>query len=195
MDERIKVFRSRLAKKLSPDRYEHSLSVSFLCVALAMRYDYDLDKAELAGLLHDCGKRYQDNVLIEKCQQHKIELTEDELLAPAIIHAKYGAWMAKHKYDIQDEEILAAIRFHTTGCPNMTTLMKIVWLADYIEPRRSYIEQLPKIRKLAFQDMDLAIHESLAGSLAYLHRKGAHVDDMSQKALDYYQKLIESRIL
>jgi len=158
-----------------------------------MRYDYDLDKAELAGLLHDCAKRYQDNFLIEKCRQHGVELTADELLAPTVIHAKYGAWMAKHKYGIQDEEILSAIRFHTTGCPDMTTLEKIVWLADYIEPRRAYIEQLPRIRKLAFQDLDLAIYESLAGSLTYLQRKDAHVALMSQEALDYYQKLIQNR--
>ena len=160
-----------------------------------MRYDYDLDKAELAGLLHDCAKRYKNDILIEKCRQHGVELTEDELLAPVVIHAKYGAWMAKHKYGIQDEEILSAIRFHTTGCPDMTTLEKIVWLADYIEPRRAYIEQLPRIRKLAFQDLDLAICESLAGSLAYLQRKGDHVDLMSQSALDYYQKLIQNRTI
>lgn len=171
-----------------------------------MRYDYDLDKAELAGLLHDCAKRYQDDLLIEKCRQHGVDLTGHELLAPAVIHAKYGAWMAEHKYGIQDQEILSAIRFHTTGCPDMTTLEKIVWLADYIEPRRAYkespphlcsaesIEQLPRIRKLAFQDLDLAIYEALAGSLAYLQKKGAHVDLMSQDALDYYQKLIQNRI-
>lgn len=193
MGEQIQIIRRKLAKKLSPARYEHSLSVSFICTALAMRYDYDLDKAELAGLLHDCAKRYQDDLLIEKCRQHGVNLTGDELLAPAVIHAKYGAWMAEHKYGIQDKEILSAIRFHTTGCPDMTTLEKIVWLADYIEPRRAYIEQLPRIRKLAFQDLDLAIYEALAGSLAYLQRKGAHVDLMSQDALDYYQKLIQNR--
>lgn len=160
-----------------------------------MRYDYDLAKAELAGLLHDCAKRYPDEVLIEKCRQHEVELTADELLAPAVIHAKYGAWMAKHKYGIQDEEILAAIGFHTTGCPDMTTLEKIVYLADYIEPRRAYIDQLPRIRKLAFQDLDLAIYESLAGSWAYLQKKGEHIDLMSLEALDYYQKLIQNRTL
>lgn len=158
-----------------------------------MRYGYNIDKAELAGLLHDCAKCYPDDILIEKCRQHGVELTADELLAPAVIHAKYGAWMAKHKYGIQDEEILSAIRFHTTGCPDMKMLEKIVWLADYIEPRRAYIDQLPRIRKLAFQDLDLAIYESLAGSLVYLQRKGAHVDLISREALDYYQKLIQNR--
>lgn len=194
MEKQIQVFRSKLIRKLSPARYEHSLSVSFICTALAMRYDYDLNKAELAGLLHDCAKCYQDELLVEKCRRRGVELTADELLAPAVIHAKYGAWMAEHKYGIREEEILSAIRVHTTGCPDMTTLEKIVYLADYIEPRRTDIQQLTRIRKLAFQDIDLAIYEALAGSLAYLQRKGAPVDLMSQKALDYYQKLIQNNI-
>ncbi len=56
----IMMFRKRLQNRLSPMRYEHSLSVSFTCMSLAMRYGYDMNKAELAGLMHDCGKRYSD---------------------------------------------------------------------------------------------------------------------------------------
>lgn len=91
MDERITEIRKHLKKKLNPMRYEHTLGVSYTCMALAMRYSANLDQAEMAGLLHDCAKRYDDATIICKCQEHGIELTEGELRAPAVIHAKLGS--------------------------------------------------------------------------------------------------------
>lgn len=187
MDEQIIKFRKRLKAKLPPMRYEHSLSVSYTCMALAMRYGYDLQKAELAGLLHDCAKRFSDSELIEKCAKHGIELTEGERNAPAVIHAKYGAWMAEHKYGITDEEILSAIRCHTTGKPDMSTLDKILYIADYIEPRRDKASNLPQMRELAFKDLDKTMYAILAGTLTYLESKGANVDPMTRQAYDYFE--------
>lgn len=189
MDEHITIFRKKLKHKLNPLRYEHSLSVSFTCMALAMRYEYDLKKAELAGLLHDCAKRYSDEELISKCEKQGIALTESERLAPAVIHAKYGAWMAEHKYKITDEEILSAIRWHTTGKPKMSVLDKILYVADYIEPRRDKAPDLERMRSLAFQDLDAAIYEMLTASLAYLQRQGGTIDSMTQETIDYYHEL------
>lgn len=187
MDEQIMKFRKRLKSKLPPMRYEHSLSVSFTCMALAMRYGYDLQKAELAGLLHDCAKRYSDSELMEKCIKHGIELTEAELQAPAVIHANYGAWMAEHKYGITDGEILSAIRCHTTGKPEMGTLDKILYIADYIEPRRDKASNLPQMRELAFKDLDKAMYAILEGTLNYLEQKGASVDPMTRQAYEYFK--------
>lgn len=144
MDERITEIRKHLKKKLNPMRYEHTLGVSYTCMALAMRYSANLDQAEMAGLLHDCAKRYDDATIICKCQEHGIELTEGELRAPAVIHAKLGAWMAEHKYGITDPEVLSAIACHTTGKPAMSLLDKILYVADYIEPRRDKAPNLPK---------------------------------------------------
>ena len=72
MDERITEIRKHLKKKLNPMRYEHTLGVSYTCMALAMRYSANLDQAEMAGLLHDCAKRYDDATIICKCQEHGI---------------------------------------------------------------------------------------------------------------------------
>lgn len=188
MDEQIITFRKQLESRLDPMRYEHSLSVSFTCVALAMRYGYDIHKAEIAGILHDCAKRFGDTVLIAKCEKHGIPLTRDELDAPAVIHARYGAWMAEHKFGIQDEEILSAIRCHTTGKPAMGLLDKILYVADYIEPRRDKAENLAAMRYLAFQDLDQTVCALLSSSLEYLERKGASVDAMTRQAFEYYQK-------
>lgn len=188
MDEQIITVRKQLESRLDPMRYEHSLSVSFTCMALAMRYGYDIHKAEMAGLLHDCAKRFGDTVLIAKCKKRELPLTEDELRAPAVIHAKYGAWMAEHKFGIQDEEILSAIRCHTTGKPAMGLLDKILYVADYIEPRREKAGNLAEMRYMAFQDLDQTVYALLASTLKYLERKGNKVDSMSRQAFEYYQK-------
>ena len=168
----IMILRKKLSSKLAPMRYEHSLSVSFTCMNLAMRYGYDLDKAELAGLMHDCGKRYSDDIILKKCIKHGIEVTEAELNALPVLHAKYGAWLAEHKYQITDREILDAIGCHTTGKPDMTVLDKILYIADYIEPRRFKAENLPLIRRLAYENLDETMYAILSGTLEYLDKKG-----------------------
>ena len=193
INEQIMTFRRQLRSRLDPMRYEHSVSVSYTCVALAMRYGCDLNKAEIAGLLHDCAKPFTDNELIARCEKHGIELTKEELKAPAVIHAKYGAYLAEKKYGIEDGEILSAIRCHTTGKPGMTMLEKIVYIADYIEPRRDKAENLSRMRYLAFQDMDRTIYEILAGTLEYLKKKGVPVDPMTQEAFAWFEKLIQGQ--
>ncbi len=177
--------REHLKGKLHPMRYEHTLGVSYTCIALAMRYGYDLQKAELAGLLHDCAKRYDEAAIIKKCRNKGIELTENELKAPATIHAKLGAWMAKQKYGIDDPEILQAIACHTTGKPAMGLLDKILYVADYIEPRRDRAPRLPEMRKLAFEDLDEALYQIMKGILGYLDESGAYIDDMTRVAFEY----------
>ena len=194
MNEQIITFRKQLKSRLDPMRYEHSLSVSFTCAALAMCHGFDIEKAELAGLLHDCAKRYTDNELITRCEKHGIALTKGELAAPQVIHARYGAWMAEHKFGIADEEILSAIRCHTTGKPDMGMLDKILFIADYIEPRRDNASNLPQMRCMAFQDLTRTVYEILAGTLEYLEKKGCSVDPMTQKAFAYYENLTLERV-
>ena len=109
MDSRVIEIRKHLKKKLDPMRFEHTLGVSYTCQALAMRYGYDLDKAELAGLLHDCAKRYDRPTMLEKCISRGIPVSESEERDPSLLHAKLGAWMAREKYGVDDEEILSAI--------------------------------------------------------------------------------------
>lgn len=185
----VMILRKYLKKKLSPMRYEHSLSVSFTCMNLAMRYGYDLERAELAGLMHDCGKRYSDDIILKKCLKNGIVVTEEELKALPVLHAKYGAWLAEHKYKITDREILDAISCHTTGRINMTVLDKILYIADYIEPRRCKAENLPEIRRLAYKDLDETMYAILAGTLDYLKKKGGSIDPMTIEAYEYFKKL------
>lgn len=188
----IMMLRSKLQSRLDPMRYEHSLSVSFTCLNLAMCHGYDMDKVELAGLMHDCGKRYTDEVILKKCLKHEIPLTEAELNALPVIHAKYGAWLAEHKYHIADREILDAIGCHTTGRPEMTILDKILYIADYIEPRRYKASDLPQVRKLAFVSLDKTMFAILSGTLDYLNKRGGIIDPVTLDAYEYFKKIINS---
>ena len=188
MNSEIFSIREKLKASLKPGRYEHSLSVSFTCMALAVRYGYDLDKAELAGLLHDCAKCYDNNSIIAACRNSGMELTEGELQAPSIIHSRLGARMAEEKFGVNDPEILSAIACHTTGKPDMSLLDKILYIADYIEPRRYKIKDLPAIRRLAFEDLDQALFQIMEGTLRYLKESGTYADIMTQNAYHYYKK-------
>ena len=186
----IMMLRSKLKTKLDPMRYEHSLSVSFTCMNLAMRYGYDIDKAELAGLMHDCGKRFTDEIILKKCISHKILVTDAEQNALPVLHAKYGAWLAENKYGIEDPEIISAIACHTTGKADMSVLDKIVYIADYIEPRRYKADNLPQMRKLAYEDLDKTMYEILKSTLEYLAKKGAVADPMTATAYEYFRQLV-----
>ena len=139
---------------------------------LAMRYGYDgIDKAELAGLMHDCGKRFTDEIILKKCISHKILVTDAEQKALPVLHAKYGAWLAENKYGIEDPEIISAIACHTTGKADMSVLDKIVYIADYIEPRRYKADNLPQMRKLAYEDLDKTMYEILKSTLSIWQRR------------------------
>lgn len=188
MDERIPVIRKRLKKKLTPERYEHSLSVSYTAAALAMRYGYDLDRAELAGLLHDCARQFDNQVIYEKCLEKGLEVTEDEEKNKVLLHARYGSYMATHKYGIDDPDILSAIEYHTTGRPDMSMLEKILYIADYIEPRRNKAANLEHMRRLAFIDLDEALVEIMTGILEYLDETGASIDNQTKEACRFYER-------
>lgn len=193
MNRLIPMVRERLMETLSSNRYEHSLSVSYTCMSLAMRYGGSLDQAELAGLLHDCAKRYDDASIIRRCQKHQVMITEAELKAPAVLHAKYGAWMAEHKFGISDTELLSAIACHTTGKPYMGLVDQILYVADYIEPRRDEADNLEAMRRLAYVDLDEACYQILQGTLSYLGKLGCFINPMTLETYQYYHALKEGR--
>ena len=184
----IKDLKKDLKKEMDDSRFEHTLGVMYTCAALAMRYEYDLEKAMLAGLLHDCAKCMPNAKKLKMAEKHHLEISSLERKNPFMLHTKLGAFLAKKKYDIEDEEILNAIRWHTTGRPDMTLLDKIVYVSDYIEPRRDKAPNLPKIRQLAFMDLDQALIKILEDTLGYLGDSAEHVDAMTKKTYDYYMQ-------
>lgn len=184
----IKDLKKELKKNMDDSRYEHTLGVMYTSAALAMRYEYDLEKAMLAGLLHDCAKCMPNEVKLSTAEQYGLEITELEKQCPFLLHAKVGALLAEQKYGITDPEILSAIRWHTTGKPDMTLLEKIVYTADYIEPKRDKAANLEQIRKLAFVDLDRALLKILQDTLVYLEHSQEEVDPMTAKTLAFYEQ-------
>ena len=142
--------KKKLSKYLDEARFEHTMGVMYTCAALAMVYDYDLEDAQAAGLLHDSAKCIPNKKKLKLCSQHDIPVSDFEKDHPFLLHAKLGAYVASCKYDIKDEEILTAITYHTTGRPGMSLLEKIVYISDYIEPMRDKAPNLAKVRKIAF---------------------------------------------
>ena len=188
MTEELKKISKRLSKILKEDRYEHTLGVMYTSAALAMRYGADIQKSMTAGLLHDCGKYLPPKEQIRICEKKKITLTESELVMPALVHAKLGAYLARHEYHIKDAEILDAITYHTTGRPDMTLLEKIVYIADYIEPNRKEIPGLAAIRQIVFTDIDRAVCLSAGSTVRYLKNGGKAVDPMTINTYNFYKK-------
>lgn len=180
----------KLRKELDEDRYTHTLGVMYTSAALAMRYGVDLEKAQVAGLLHDCAKCIPNEKKLKMCEKYNIPITRVENNAPFLLHSKLGAYLAKEKYGVQDEEILQAIVWHTTGKPDMTLLEEIVFLADYIEPMRWKAENLEEIRRTAFVDLDLAVYMTLRDTLHYLETGPGEVDEMTRSACQYYGKKV-----
>lgn len=185
--------RSQLQKRLKPHRYEHTLGVSYTAVCLAMRYGCDLKQAELAGLLHDCARQYKADEMIKQCRKYQIEPSEAEFRNPLLLHAKLGAQMASSEYHVEDPAIASAIRYHTTGRPGMTLLEKIIYLADYIEPRRDQAPDLDVVRPLAFQDLDRCIYQVMKHILEYLEQTGGVIDVTTQHAYQYYKEKENNR--
>ena len=187
MTEKNDLLKRKIKKELDRDRYQHTLGVAYTAACLAMRYGEDLDKAYTAGLLHDCAKCIPTDEKFRLCDKYGIELSRFEKENPALIHAKLGAYIAENKYGISDDDILAAIRTHTTGEPEMSLLQKIIFTADYIEPRRDQAANLKEIRQLAFTDLDRAVEKILYDTLNYLgKKKDAPVDPMTKMTYEYY---------
>lgn len=181
--------RKAMEKELSPKRYEHTLSVAYTAASLAMVHGEDTESAILAGMLHDCAKCLPGHKLIDICEKNKIHISEAEKDNPmALLHAGVGSFLAHDKYGVDDEDILNAIRYHTTGRPNMSRLEKIIYIADYIEPGRKHAANLPQIRRMAFQDLDMTMVKILEDTLAYLSSADGKVDSMTAEAYNYYKR-------
>ena len=126
----------KLKQKLNDKRYIHSIGVEYTAANLAFLYGEDVKRARIAGLLHDCAKCIPTDEKLKKAKKLGIPINSSEKANPDLLHGKLGAYYAKEKFGIKDEEILSAITYHTTGKPEMTLLEKIIFVADYIEPNR-----------------------------------------------------------
>ena len=184
---------NEMRKTLEIKRFEHTLGVAYTAANLAVIYDCDEKKALVAGLLHDSAKCLSHQKRLSVCKKNHIKVTDIEEENPVLLHAKVGAFYAKEKYNVSDDEILDAITYHTTGRPDMGLLEKIIYVADFIEPHRKKLPRLNEIRKIAFEDLDMAIYMILENSLLYLEKGNSKIDLKTQETYEYYKNVIETR--
>ena len=105
----------KLSKYLDEDRFQHTMGVMYTSACLAMVHGYDVKDAQVAGLLHDCAKCIPNKKKLKMCSEHNIPVSDFELGHPFLLHARLGAYIAHEKYGIDNQEILSAINYHTTG--------------------------------------------------------------------------------
>ncbi|MDF2541671.1 MAG: hypothetical protein K0S47_1389 [Herbinix sp.] len=175
---------------LNSSRFVHSIGVEEVSYDLAIIHGYDVTNACIAGILHDCAKYLSEQALLSECIRNHLPISETEIKNPGLLHAKLGSYYANTLYGIEDQEILDAITYHTTGRPCMTLLEKIIFTADYIEPNRRLIPRLQEIRRTAYDDIDLAVYMITKNTLDYLKSTGAIIDDQTEKTCEYYEKLV-----
>lgn len=189
IDEKIYDYvKSKLKKK----RFIHTQGVQYTASCLAMRYNCDLNKAELAGFLHDVAKNLDDDELIKFCEKKSIKIKKFHRASPFLLHGPVGSYIAEHELGIKDKDILNAIANHTTGRTKMSLLEKIVFIADYIEPGRDKAPNLETIRKLAFEDIDKCIVMVYENTFSYINETQGKlkIDPISLKAYEYYKDMV-----
>ncbi|WP_313971677.1 bis(5'-nucleosyl)-tetraphosphatase (symmetrical) YqeK [uncultured Selenomonas sp.] len=164
--------KEELAQRLQKKRYEHSLGVADTAAMLAGRFGVDVEKARIAGLLHDCAREYRTADLPAEAARRSIAYGEVERAMPLLLHAYVGARRAEELYGVTDAEIQQAIRRHTVGGERMTKLDKIIYFADMIEPQRDYpeVEALRALSRTA--SLDVMVLEGLSQSIAFVLQSG-----------------------
>lgn len=167
-------------------RFRHTLGVMYTAAAMAMAHGANINEAMIGGLLHDCAKCVPRDIMLKKCDDYGVVLSEFETSNLALIHGKLGVAIAKKHYEITSEDVLNSISFHTTGRKNMSLLEKIVYVADCIEPYRSRAN-LEKLREYAFSDIDRAVFECSRMSLEHLESRNIPIDPLTKETYEFYK--------
>lgn len=171
----------RLKKALKDKRFQHVLRVEETAIKLAEQYGVDVEKASIAGLCHDYAKQRSDEDFIAEIKKKRLNpLLLD--YGNAIWHGVVGAELIKDELGIWDEDILNAVRHHTTGAPVMTKLEQVIYMADYIEPGRDFTG-VKKARVIIAANLQAGVAYQTKHTLAYLIENGKPV---YPKTIDTY---------
>ena len=145
----------------------HIERVVEISVELAHRFHVDPEKAEVAALLHDIARANKGEKLLSLAREFDLPITPLEERLPVFLHGPVGAEIARRALRVQDEEVLEAIRYHTTGGQGMGVTARVVYLADKIEPSKDARYPFnPRVRELAAMDLDEAMLEFIRSELS-----------------------------
>ncbi len=182
-------FLEEIKKRLNPDRLYHSLNVADEAKKLAKHYGADEQKAFTAGLLHDILKNTPDSELLQYFERNGIMLTETERASRKTWHAMAGADFLRRELHVTDEDILSAVRWHTTGRAGMTLLDKVLFIADFISADRDY-PGVERMREKAYVSLEDAMLEGLQFTINELVENAWPVHEDSIRA---YNELVINR--
>ena len=192
-DNDLKELEIKVREGMNESRFRHTLGVMYTAAALAMKYgagqseDF-ITRTMVAGLLHDNAKLTDDAKLLDFCYEKNIMVSDCERENAFLLHGKGGAYFAKVEYGIDDEDILNSITWHTTGRPDMSLMEKIIFVADYIEPRRYKQKNLSEIREMAFTDLDLCIYKIAMDTVEFLKENNRPLDEMTVLTQEFYKR-------
>lgn len=177
---------SYIEKNFSEKRKVHTEGVRKTAVMLAEKYGADPEKAELAALFHDMYRGVSEDVLNYYVKH--LDLDKKYLNNCNLAHGKIAAIIMKRDYGIEDEDIINAVSYHTTGRPGMTLLEKIIYIADAIEPSRNY-PGVESLRETAERDLNEACLLSLTRTIEYVQGQGNYLDNDTLLARDYFRAI------
>lgn len=168
-----------------PKRVPHVIGCEQEAVRLARRWGEDPYDAAAAGILHDITKKMTVEEQLILCDKYGIIIDMSVAGTDKTLHQITGAAVAYHEFGVS-KKIRDAIRWHTTGKPNMTVLEKIIYLADYIEPNRCF-DGVERIRALSYEDLDAAMEDGLRMTMEDLSARGAPVLEISRRAYEWFK--------
>ncbi|CUU45764.1 bis(5'-nucleosyl)-tetraphosphatase (symmetrical) YqeK [Clostridium beijerinckii] len=174
-----------LKSNLLEKRYMHTLGVADTAKRLAKLNGVSEKKAEIAGLAHDVAKNLSIDKMREIIKENNVIISEIEEKNMNLWHSIVAPIEAKDKLGIDDDEILDAIRWHTTGKEDMSTLTKIIYIADMIEPGRNF-DGVDEIRRATFENLDKGVYFGLTSSIKVLLARNLLIDENTIKARNYF---------
>ena len=154
---------------------------------MANKFCVDKNRAQLAGLLHDCAKGMSPQAMRRMLDPYRCFIDDQEWAIDELLHAPAGALIAYDCYGIKDQSVLQAIRWHTIGRVGMSPLAKIIFIADAIEPGRALHPGLEELRCAAQTDLDYALLVYLRNNIEYLKRQGK---SMHHYSIQLYDELV-----
>ncbi len=184
--------RQQVYPMLKPRRVRHVAGCEDEARKLAQRWGVDPELAAEAGILHDMTKRWSDEEQLRYCQENGIVLDPAERVSPQLLHARTGAFAA-HALFGAPELICDAIRWHTTGKPDMTTFEKILYLADMTEPNRDF-PGVEELRAVCREDLDRAMALALQMSVRIIQERKMDVYQDTLEACRWYKSRVHDEM-
>ncbi len=168
---------------LKPKRIPHVRGCEQQAVRLAERWGEDPELAAEAAILHDITKKCTGDEQLRMCEKYGIMTDTYEREMPSLLHARTGACLARERFGVSDP-VYEAIAWHNTGCPGMSRLAEILWLADFTEPTRDF-PGVEEIRPLVFVDLEKALEEALEMTLEHVRVSGQIVHPRTEETLHW----------